>query len=140
MPLSWIAEQPALWDADKARLIGQSPAGIFDLRFQQREAGDLLPGDWWRAADEKGRTLGYGWMDVVWGDAEILLVTAPDARGRGVGSFILEQLVAMARERGLHRVYNTVRPTHPQGAAISAWLVERGFRSAEDGTLGRSIT
>ena len=72
------------------------------------------------------------------GDAEILLATAPDARGQGVGSFILDHLESEAHERGINYLYNTVRPTHPDRDRVSAWLRTHGFQANEDGSLFRA--
>jgi N-acetylglutamate synthase-like GNAT family acetyltransferase len=138
MALQWIEESPAYWNADKARLIGRAAPGIFDVRYQRCEPGELLPATWWRV-EHDGRTVGYGWLDVVWGDAEILLATDAEARGQGVGTFILEQLEAEAHKRGLNYLYNIVRPTHPDREQVAAWLVSRGFEESDDGSLFRAI-
>ncbi len=84
--------------------------------------------------------MGYGWLDLVWGDAEILLATDPEIRGQGIGSFILQQLEAEAQKRGLNYLYNIVRPSHPNRAQTAAWLVGRGFEESEDGSLFRAIS
>ena len=138
MNLEWIRESPAKWDRDKTRIIGEAPAGIFDRRYRDLTEGTLLSGEWWRVESE-GRVVGYGWLDVVWGDAEILLASDPGARGRGVGGFILDHLEKEARARGLNYVYNVVRPTHPNAGELSAWLEKRGFESSEDGSLVRAV-
>src|SRR5436309_6788087 len=132
MSLAWTHDENARWDDDKARIILGAPPDAFDRRFQDLEKGERLAGEWWRAT-ENGRTVGFGWMDVVWGEAEILLAIDPAAQGRGVGSFILEHLAAEAHARGLNYAYNVVRPTHPDKARIAAWLTKRGFKASEDG-------
>jgi N-acetylglutamate synthase-like GNAT family acetyltransferase len=134
MTLSWVRESPATWDDEKRRIVGGATAGIFDRRYGELEVGAMPPGEWWRV-EESGEVVGFGWLDVVWGDAEILLATAPDARGRGVGTFILRQLEREAHERGLNYLYNVVRPTHPDRERVSAWLAARGFQPSEDGSL-----
>jgi ribosomal protein S18 acetylase RimI-like enzyme len=139
MSLSWIADSPPIWNDAKSRLISEAGEGIFDRRYAEMKSGDLAPGSWWRVEDD-GKVVGFGWLDVVWGDAEILLVTDPKERGRGVGTFIVEHLAAEARSRGLNYLYNTVRPTHPNGDAVSAWLQELGFSKESDGSLVRSST
>ena len=96
-PLQWIHETVAQWDADKARIVGGAPRGSLPEGIDAQGEGELLPDDWWRVEHE-GRTVGYGRMDVTWGDAEILLVVEPQAQHRGVGSFILENLEAEAQE------------------------------------------
>jgi len=106
--------------------------------FKSCANGDPLPGDWWRIEDG-GDVVGFGWLDVVWGEAEIQLATAPSARGRGVGTFAVEHLEAEARARGVNYVYNTVRASHPDAAGVTAWLVKRGFEPSADGSLLRAV-
>lgn len=138
MGLRYVHEKSARWDANKARIIGKAPAHTFGSGWErERDEGEMLPGDWWRFEDG-GETVGYGWMDVNWGDAEILLATAPDARGQGVGSFILETLAAQARARGLNYMHNVLSPKHPRFDEVAAWLKKRGFSSGEDDTLLRA--
>ncbi|MEZ6197084.1 MAG: GNAT family N-acetyltransferase [Planctomycetota bacterium] len=138
MTLTWIHESNPHWDDDKVRIVGGAGGGVFDARYAALAAGESVPGEWWRVEDD-GRVVGYGWLDVVWGDAEILLATHVEARGQGVGTFILEHLEHEARKRGLNRLYNTVRPKHPDRAAVSAWLEGKGFRGSEDGSLFRVV-
>ena len=138
MTLSWIRERNAVWNADKARIIGRAPVGIFDTRYGQLREGDLVPAEWWRVEDD-GRTVAYGGLGVNWGDAEIPPATEPGAPGRGVGTFVLKHLELEARARGLNYMYNLVRPTHPDGDRLTAWLVRRGFEAARDGRLLRSV-
>jgi GNAT superfamily N-acetyltransferase len=132
--LKWITENPPQWDETKQRLIGQAPDGIFAAA--DHVSGALIPGEWWRVEDGDEIT-GYGWMDCTWGDAEILLAVAPGRQGAGVGTFILDQLEKEAAGRGLHYMYNVVRPTHPDREGLSAWLVKRGFARAHDDDLLR---
>ena len=139
MKLEWIQEESAKWDDEKQRIIGDAPAGTFDRRYGECRKGDLIPGEWWRV-EADGRTAGYGWLDLVWGDAEILLATDPEHRGEGIGTFILDRIEAEARHQGVNYVYNTVRPTHPDREAVSAWLQKRGFKPSEDGSLLRATT
>jgi N-acetylglutamate synthase-like GNAT family acetyltransferase len=138
MSLRWIHESPAYWDASKARIVGGAPPGVFDSRYRALTEGRIVSDDWWRVEDE-GRVVGYGWLDVVWGDAEILLAVAPDAHGRGVGAFILDRLDDEARTRGLGYLYNLVRTTHPHAAEVTRWLEKHGFQPEEDGRLLRAV-
>lgn len=134
---TWQHEERPVWDEDKQRVIGGAPAGIFDLPYRP---GDALPGDWWAAVDESGRAVGFGWMDVTWGEAEILLAVEPDAQQAGLGSFVLDHLEAEAASRGLNYVYNTVRDTHPRRAEIQDWLGVRGYAgSSEDAQLRKRV-
>lgn len=59
------------------------------------------------AVDAQGRILGCGALHVMWEDlAEVRTVaTRPDATGQGVGSAILTELIARARELELTRLF-----------------------------------
>lgn len=136
MALDWIREHMARWDAPKRAIIGGAPAGIFDARYATLEDGAPLSGEWWRV-DEDGRAVAYGWLDAVWGDAEILLAVHPERQEQGVGAFVLDRLADEAAARGLNYIYNVVRPSHPDGQSLSRWLEARGFALQPDGRLTR---
>lgn len=137
MGWQWIEEKPAYWDPAKENVIGGAPSGSFPPMTQA--PGDVLPGEWWRA-EEDGAVVGYGWMDETWGEALILLAVAPEAKRRGLGSFILDRLETAAAKRGFRYMYNVVPPGHPEGAAVRRWLEKRGFKASEDGRqLRRTI-
>jgi len=136
MPLEWKHETPPRWDKGKSRILDATAPGVFALGpFQP---GELLPGEWWRV-EENGAVLGYGWMDTIWGDAEILLAVDPDARRRGVGTFILDRLEREAASRGLNYLYNVVRPTHPERARVTRWLEQRRFSRSDEDRLMRRV-
>ena len=86
MPLSWIHEETPRWDDAKSTIVGGSPEGALPPRAFA--AGDLAPGEWFRV-EENGRVVGYGWMDCIWGDAEVLLAVDPSRQRCGIGGFIL---------------------------------------------------
>jgi N-acetylglutamate synthase-like GNAT family acetyltransferase len=81
----------------------------------------------------------YGWLDDVWGDAEILLAVDEPARGTGAGGFALRRLEEEAAARGLNYIYNVVPGTHPDGAWIRHWLSAHGFHEASRGQLRRQV-
>ena len=136
--LSWVHEASPTWDADKRRVIGAAPEGVFDLSYAD---GDALPGDWWAVKMPGGTVVGYGWLDATWGgDAEILLAVDPSAQQQGVGTFVIGRLEREAGARGLNYVYNTVRDTHPQRDDLHDWLAVRGYRgSTSDTTLRKRV-
>jgi ribosomal protein S18 acetylase RimI-like enzyme len=136
MGFEWTHEQPPRWDDDKTRIVGGAPAGVFQLGDLHPD--DPLPGEWWRVEDD-GRTVAYGWIDTVWGDAEMLLAVDPSHQRRGLGTFVLDQLESEAAKRGLNYIYNVVRPTHPEGERVTTWLEGRGFEPASDGILRRRV-
>ena len=123
---SWHPEpRPTRLDDAKRSFFEALPAGAVELR----PAGDLLPGDWWRLEDD-GKTVGYGWMDVTWGDAQILLAVDPDEQHKGYGAAILDHLEAEAKKQGLRYLFNTIPTNHPDPAAARAFLEAHGFRAS----------
>jgi GNAT superfamily N-acetyltransferase len=137
MGLDWKHEDgPARWDDDKQRIVGDAPDGTFEGIHYGK--GDLVAGDWWRVEDG-GKVVGYGWMDTVWGDAQILLAVDADARGKGVGTFILDHLESEAKGQGLNYLFNVVPPKHPDPDGITAWLTKRGFEPSQEDRLSRRV-
>jgi GNAT superfamily N-acetyltransferase len=134
--LTWTHEQRPVWDTDKQRIIGSAEPGIFTVNY---EPGASLPGDWWSVLDATSTVVGFGWMDVGWGEAEILLAVAPGARSHGVGSFVLDNLEHEAATRGLNYVYNTVAVTHPARDEVHDWLGVRGYRGGSEDTALRKL-
>lgn len=132
----WVKDEDPRWDADRERVFATVPVGVF--RTEERTPGERLTSDWWRV-ERDGRVVGYGWLDDVWGDAEILLVVEEGARGSGVGAFALARIEEEAARRGLNYVVNVVRDTHPQREAVVRWFGERGFTGAEDGRLRKFV-
>ena len=137
MLFAWIEESPSRWDDAKARIIGAAPPGVFD--FSAFRPGDLLPGQWWRV-EVDSKTAGFGWMDCNWGDGEVLLAVDPAAERQGVGTFIVEHLLAEGAARGINYLYNVVPESHPDAEGVEAWLERRGFRRHGDGRLLRAPT
>jgi ribosomal protein S18 acetylase RimI-like enzyme len=84
--------------------------------------------------------VGYGWMDTSWGEGEILLAVSPRAEGKGVGTYILDQLAREAQTAGLNYIHNVIRPTNPRGAEVKRWLEARGFLDSGDGRLKRRVS
>src|SRR3954449_12558817 len=134
--LNWVRDDDPHWDADRERVFATVPEGVF--RGEARTAGERLSSDWWRV-EADGRVVGYGWLDDVWGDAEILLAVEESARGTGVGAFALAHLEAEAAARGLNYVVNVVRDTHPQRDQVSGWFRAHGFTGTEDGRLRKQV-
>ena len=137
MALEWIPEAPPYWNADKERVVRGAPEG--SLHLGDWSEATLLPGDWFRVEDD-GSVVGYGWLDTIWGDAEISLVVSPDAQNKGVGNYILEHLAAEAKGRGLLYMFNAIPADHPNADGIRKWLEKRGFAPSEDGRLLRRAT
>jgi len=136
MELTWVREDTPLWDAAKQFIVGGAPPGALEL--PKLGIGDLAPGEWFRVEDG-GDTVGYGWMDCTWGDAEITIAVDPRRRHEGVGAFIVEHLDLEARARGVNYIYNAVRPSHPDKDRVTRWLEALGFAPSGDGLLKRRV-
>ncbi|CCG03436.1 GNAT family N-acetyltransferase [Blastococcus saxobsidens] len=134
--LSWVKDEDPRWDADRRRVFATVPEVVFPSLPRREE--EQLPGDWWRVEDG-GRVVGYGWLDDVWGDAEILLAVEERARGTGAGAFTLARLEDEAVARGLNYVVNVVRDTHPDRAAVTEWFLAHGFAGTDDGRLRKRV-
>ncbi|MDQ1661271.1 MAG: hypothetical protein QOJ68_1251 [Blastococcus sp.] len=134
--LHWVKDDDPRWDTDRERVFASIEPGVFP--GLTRQPGERLPSDWWRVEDD-GRVVGYGWLDDVWGDAEILLGIEASARGEGAGAFTLARLEEEAAARGLNYVVNVVRDTHPDREAVTAWFTAQGFTGTEDGRLRKQV-
>ena len=134
--LTWVEDHDPRWDADRERVFATVPEGVF--RAEARTSGERLSSDWWRVEDG-GRVIGYGWLDDVWGDAEILLAVDEGARGTGAGAFALARLEGEAAARGLNYVVNVVRDTHPDQVAVAEWFLAHGFARTEDGAMWKRV-
>lgn len=134
--LRWVKDDDPRWDADRERVFATVAPGVFP--GVARQPGERLPSDWWRVEDD-GRVVAYGWLDDVWGDAEILMVVDAAARGGGAGAFALARLEDEAADRGLNYVLNVVRDTHPDREAVTAWLLAHGFAATDDGRLRKQV-
>jgi GNAT superfamily N-acetyltransferase len=134
--LRWMKDDDPRWDADRERIFGGVPEGVF--RSEARTVGERLASDWWRVEDGD-RVIAYGWLDDVWGDAEILLAVDESARGTGVGAFTLARLEEEAAARGVNYVVNVVRDTHPDRAAVTEWFLAHGFTGTDDGRLRKRV-
>src|SRR4051812_4845290 len=134
--LCWVKDDDPRWDADRDRVFSALGTDVFP--GLARQMGDQLPSDWWRV-EVDGRVVGYGWLDDVWGDAEILLAVEESARGTGAGAFMLARLEDEAAARGLNYVVNVVRDTHPERETVTGWFLAHGFAGTDDGRLRKQV-
>lgn len=125
MTYRWEKEDPPRWNADKQRIFGDLELASVDLRRPADNA--VIADEWWRAVDEHGTVVGYGWLDSEWGDAQISFLVVPGERGEGIGAFIVDRLEDEARTRGLNYIYNVVPASHPDRAWMTNWLTSHGF-------------
>lgn len=136
MDLTWTPDSSPRWDAHRRRVVGAWPASFPELT--KAHDGAPLPGRWW-AAERDGVPVGFGWMDVTWGDAEVWVAVSPEARREGIGSFIMDHLVQEARRQGLRYVYNRIPPKHAEPSKLVSWLERRSFGLSGDGLFKRLV-
>ncbi|MDQ3733306.1 MAG: GNAT family N-acetyltransferase [Actinomycetota bacterium] len=136
MVLSWTREPAPIWDEAKQRVLADLPVQLLGL--SEVSQGQRLADEWWRVEDA-GDVVGFGRLDDTWGDAEILVAVEPDSQGRGVGSYILENLEAEASRRGLNYVYNVVHAEHPEHEEIRGWFLARGFAPGTEEELRKRL-
>jgi ribosomal-protein-alanine N-acetyltransferase len=67
----------------------------------------------WVLRDEDGLLLGYFLMMYAVEEVHLLNITVrPDRQGQGLGRKLLDQLIALARDAGMHAVLLEVRPSN----------------------------
>lgn len=137
MPFTWHRETQPRWDDDKQQLFGDAELAAVGLARPVPEMP--MADEWWRLVDDRGQVVGYGWLDTEWGDARISFLVAPQARGSGAGTFIVDRLEDEARARGVNYIYNTVPTTHPDRAWMTQWLAMHGFYPLGHGDLRRQV-
>lgn len=98
-------------DLDDIMRIEQASFG--PSAWERSTMAQEVASEWGRyvvAVDEHGRTLGYAGLRAVGveGDVQTIAV-ADEARGRGVGRAILEELLAEAGRRGVRELFLDVR-------------------------------
>jgi GNAT superfamily N-acetyltransferase len=100
------------------------PAGVEDLVDWRRQAEDMV----WLVAVDDGRDAGAGVGLVGWhsepGTAQVEAWTMPDARGRGVGSAVLAELLRWCAGHGCVAVETSVGEVDD---ASLGWAGRRGF-------------
>jgi GNAT superfamily N-acetyltransferase len=136
MTLRWVKEEPPHWDARKREVFGTGGPSVFGLGSPRD--GEVLADEWWRVEDG-AETVGYGRLDSLWGDAEILVAVTPERRGSGVAKFVVAQLEGEASRRGLNYLYNTVHEDHPDRDGVTAWLHRQGFADPGTGDLRKRV-
>jgi GNAT superfamily N-acetyltransferase len=137
MSMQWVKEEPPRWDARKRDVFGADGPHVFGLGSPRE--GDMLADEWWRVEDGR-ETVGYGRLDSLWGDAEILVAVAPERRRTGVGTFVMDHLESEAGQRGLNYLYNTVSDAHPDPERVTAWLYHQGFADPGTGDLRKRVS
>jgi GNAT superfamily N-acetyltransferase len=102
-PLDEVLADPALaryvdeWDDDR------------DAGFVAEQDGDPVGAVWWRFLPEHRR--GFGFVDE--SVPELSIGVVERARGRGVGTLLLDAIVAEARRRSLSGLSLSVEPDNP---------------------------
>lgn len=85
---------------------GRPAPGDFGLLA---EMDDPIGAEWWRYFP--AHDPGYGFVDEE--TPEILIGVAPEVRGEGVGTLLLQTLISAAQDRGLPRLSLSVEAENP---------------------------
>jgi len=105
-----------------------------------------LPDVWLTFAEDGERTVGFALSRLLIDEAELLLLAVePHARGHGVGRALIERTVAIAAEKGAHRLLLEVRDgNHALDLYTEAGFGEIGRRRdyyrGLDGTARDALT
>jgi ribosomal-protein-alanine N-acetyltransferase len=94
----------------------------------------------WVVQDARGEILGYALMSMAVGEAHILnLCVDPMHHGQGLGRFVLDHLLRIARGGSMTLVLLEVRRSNAaarrlyEGAGFSTFGVRKGYYPAHDG-------
>lgn len=106
----------------------------------------------WMVVGPQGEVLSYALMSMAAGEAHILnLCVEPDYQGQGLGRFMLEHLLCIARNAGMTLILLEVRRSNArarrlyEGAGFSTFGVRKAYYPAVEGredalVLGIDIT
>ncbi|MBM7805256.1 hypothetical protein JOD57_001093 [Geodermatophilus bullaregiensis] len=122
--LGWAEDPDPRWDAHREALFATVPDELFPAGL--RVPGRRLPGAWWDVTDG-GAVVASCWLHEVAGRAVALLAVASAGAATGAAGFGTVRLGEAARERGLDRVSDVRRRTHPGRTAVTVWLLGRSL-------------
>ena len=78
-------------------------------------------------------------LDADQADAEFAIVVADGWQGRGIGRRLIERLAAIARRRGVRRLYGEILSTNRPMLELVRKLGFASSRSPDDATVTRAI-
>lgn len=131
-------EQPELIQADKSHLdeMMEIEKASFHTPWSRMFFLNILEGanTYCSAYQERGRILGYSLLVTAGDEGEIYnIAVAPECRGRGVGTRILNSSIACGRKLGLCKLYLEVRVGNAnaismyKGAGFTGQAVRRWY-------------
>ena len=114
------------WIGGEAPVDKVERRGAFEASIRRDDAEVIV-------AEENGRQVGHLGIEVRrYGVAELGMMVAADARGRGVGAALLSAAIDWARTAGAHKVHLQVWPHNEAALALY-----RGFGFEQEGYLRR---
>lgn len=120
----WIKEEEPVWDSDKEDIIDCAPQGSFNMG---PKSNGTISGDWWKLVENK-RVIGYGWISMISGDAELLIAVRKSEQHKGYGNIILENLEMEASKLKHNKVVAIIQSENINAVNIIYWLDRKGFR------------
>jgi GNAT superfamily N-acetyltransferase len=121
-----IKEEHSIWNTEKEAIFAMVAEGTFD-NLNNLELGTQLKQDWWKLIGDNERVLGFGWVSYKNDDFEISLVVDTNHQGEGLGSSIIEQLEAIALEKGFDETVAVVKKTNPNSKDMIDWLYKKNY-------------
>ncbi|MBY4597312.1 arsinothricin resistance N-acetyltransferase ArsN1 [bacterium BD-1] len=124
----------AIADIHNHGILGRQATFETRLRTPDEAASRIAEAAEWPllvAEDDEGRVLGWAGLSVYRprecyaGIGDFSIYLAPDARGRGLGTALLQALVDAARQRGFWKLVSRI---FPENAASRALCRRCGFR------------
>lgn len=122
--MCWIKEEKPLWDRNKIKIIG-SNIGCFVISDIQE--GDKLEGKWFKLTDKYGQIVGYGWIDIIGGEAEISVAVDKKYKGNGYGTQIINNLYTEIKKLGFDEVIAVVREENSNAEDVIRWVYKNGY-------------
>jgi GNAT superfamily N-acetyltransferase len=120
-----------LWDAYVAFYEASVPEEVTRSTWRRLLEANAMIG---RVAEDRGRVVGFSASvlhDCTWTIAPVCyledLFVDPDARGRGIGGALIEDLVQLGRQRGWSRLY-----WHTRADNLAARRLYDNFAKADD--------
>ncbi|MEH7515107.1 GNAT family N-acetyltransferase [Gottfriedia acidiceleris] len=132
-----IKYEKSVWDIEKEIIFGKVEEGIFE--FYNLELGNELNQEWWKLVGDNEEILGFGWINYKHGDFEFSLVVNQESRGYGIGSFIVEELERIAREKNFKEVLAIIKQSNPNSLKTMKWFYEKGYTGYVNGFEGREM-
>ena len=136
--LHLIKEDNPIWNLEKNRIFTSIDQGTFEYNLKELGLGIALEHEWWKLVENK-KVLGFGWINYTNDDFEISFVVYDDYTGKGLGSFIINELEKLGESKGYRKILAIVKETNPNSEKIIEYLYRKGYSFYIDGIDQKNI-